>query len=133
MSNGETVVRKAVQLLAVAVLSVALLPVAAYSQEDDGGLTREKLSEMTPEERREAWENLSDEDKQAMREQMRARREQRRAEWEAMTPEEREAKREEMRKRMESMTPEQREAMRNRMERRRHHGGRKGGEKREGA
>jgi len=95
-------------------LSLALLPHSAQSQESDEGATPEQRPEMTREERRAAWEKLSEEEKQAKREQMRARREQMRAKWESMTPEEREAKRAEMRKRMESMTPEQREAMRQR-------------------
>lgn len=106
-------------------LSLTLLPFSAYSGESEPGAEPEKRHEMTREERRAAWEGLSEEEKQAKREQLRAKREQRRAEWEAMTPEERDAKREERRKRMESMTPEEREAMK---QRRRHHG-RRGGKR----
>lgn len=128
--------RKTVRILAVSVLAIALLPFAAYSQESDEGATPEKRPDMTREERRAAWQNLSEEEKAAKREQMRARREEMRAKWESMTPEEREAKRAEMRKRMESMTPEEREAMRQRREQRGQHGNRgakHGGKKKEGA
>lgn len=112
-------------LLITSLLSLTLLPFAAQAHETDEGASTEKRPEMTREERRAAWESMSEEEKQAKREQMRAKREQRRAEWEAMTPEEREAKREEMRKRMESMTPEEREAMKQRRKRYGHHGKRK--------
>jgi TRAP-type C4-dicarboxylate transport system substrate-binding protein len=67
---------------------------------------------MSPEERRAAYEALSDEDKQIVRKRQRAARDQQRAEWEAMTPEEREVRREEMRARVAKLTPEQREAAR---------------------
>lgn len=119
-----------VKILAVSMLSLALLPFVAHSDEGDEGATAEKRPEMTREERRAAWENLSEEEKQAKREQRQAKREQRRAEWQALTPEEREAKRAEMRQRMESMTPEQREAMQKRRQQRsgqqQNHGGKKG-------
>lgn len=111
----------ALKTAVLAALALVVMPMPVYSAEEGEADAAEKRAHMTPEERRAAWETLSDEEKQAIREKMRDRREQRRAEWEAMTPEEREAKREEMRKRMESMTPEQREAMRKRMERRRRH------------
>jgi len=67
---------------------------------------------MSPDERRAAYEALSEEDKQIVRKRQRAARDQQRAEWEAMTPEEREVRREEMRTRAEKLTPEQREAVR---------------------
>lgn len=120
--------KKPVRILLVSMLSVALLPFAAQSEQSDEGAAPEKRPGTTHEERRAAWENLSEEEKQAKREQMRARREEMRARWEDMTPEERETKRAEMRKSMESMTPEQREAIRRR---RGHHGqrGRKHGTK----
>ena len=108
-----------VRILAVSMLSLALLPFVAHSDEGDDGASPEKRPEMTREERRTAWQSLSEEEKQAKREKMRAKREQRRAEWEALSPEEREAKRAEMRRRMEAMTPEEREAMK---QRRRHRG-----------
>ena len=103
--------KNAVRILAISILSLALLPFVAHADENEDGASPVNRPEMTREERRAAWENLSEEEKQAKREQMRARRDQRRAEWDALTPEERDAKRAEMKKRMESMTPEQREAM----------------------
>ena len=103
-----------VRILAVSILTLALLPFVAYAHENEDGASRENRPEMTHEERRAAWENLSDEEKQAKREQMQSRRDQRRAEWDAMTPEERDARRAERKKRMDSMTPEQREAMKKR-------------------
>lgn len=115
--------RNALRLPVLAMLTLATLPVAAHAEQGEDAAAGERRPQMTREERRAAWEALSEEEKQAKREEMRARREQMRAEWEAMTPEEREAKRAEIRKRMEAMTPEQREAMRKRVERRRRHGG----------
>jgi hypothetical protein len=97
-------VRKFVKFVAVSALSVSLFPAAVFSDENDPGASPKQKPEMTLEERRAAWESLSDEEKQVKREEMRARRDQMRAEWESMTPEEREVKRAEMQKRMESMT-----------------------------
>ncbi len=116
-------VKNAVRILAISILSLALLPFVAHADENEDGASPENRPEMTREERRAAWENLSEEEKQAKREQMRARRDQRRAEWDALTPEERDAKRAEMKKRMESMTPEQREAMKKRRMNRGQRGG----------
>jgi len=67
---------------------------------------------MSPEERRAAYEALSEEDQQIVRKRQRAARDQQRTEWEAMTQEEREVWREEMRARVAKLTPEQREAAR---------------------
>ena len=92
-------------------LSVMLLPQTAISQESDQGAAPGKRDEMTREQRRGAWEGMSEDEKQAIREKMRAKRDQRRAEWEALTPEERVAKRAEMRKKFDAMTPEQQEAL----------------------
>lgn len=121
-----------VRMLLFSMLILVLLPVAAHSDEGDDGASSDSRSEMTREERRAAWESLSEEEKQAKRERMRAKREQRRAEWEALSPEERDVKRAEMKKRMEAMTPEEREAMKQRRQRRgqyggkdEHHGGKK--------
>lgn len=108
---------KTAKTMITLILSLALLPIVAVSEQTDPGASSDQRSEMTPEQRRAAWESLSEEEKQAKREEMRARREQKRAEWEAMTPEERDAKRAEMRKKWESMTPEQREAMKQRRKR----------------
>ncbi len=116
-------------------LSLTLLPFAANSEESDQGASSESRSEMSREERRAAWQNLSEEEKQAKRDQMRAKREQRRAEWEALTPEEREAKRAQMREKWEAMTPEQREAIKQRRKQRGQHGGKSenhGGKKDQG-
>ena len=112
-----------VRILAVSILSLTLLPFVAHADAHKDGASRENRPEMTREERRAAWESLSDEEKQAKREQMRAKRDQRRAEWDAMTPEERDARRAERNKRMESMTPEQREAMKKRHKNRGQRGG----------
>ncbi len=121
--------KKPARILVVSMLSLALLPFVAYSDEDAEGAGPDKRPEMTREERRAAWEGLSEEEKQAKREQMRAKRDQRRAEWDALTPEERELKRAEMRQKWEAMTPEQREAMKQRRNqrggKRRNHGGKK--------
>lgn len=108
---------KTAKMMITVILSLALLPIAAVSEETDPGATSDQRSGMTPEQRRAAWESLSEEEKQATREEMRARREHRRAEWEAMTPEERDARRAEMREKWESMTPEEREAMKERRKR----------------
>ena len=115
--------KKTVEILAVSMLSLVLLPFAAYSDENDEGAAPEKRPQMTREERRAAWEGLSEEEKQAKREQMRGKREQKRAEWEAMTPEERDAKRAEMHRRYEAMTPEQQEAVKQRRQQRGKQGG----------
>ncbi len=112
-----------VRILTVSILSLTLLPFVAHADENEDGASRQNRPEMSREDRRAAWENLSEEEKQAKRANMQAKRDQRRAEWDAMTPEERDAKRAERKKRMESMTPEQREAMRIR---RKNHGDRGG-------
>lgn len=74
-----------------------LLPVAASGQ------SVSDIKTLTPEERRAYFESLSEEERQAVREQWRAERkahrEQRRAEWEALSEEGREAKRAEFRER----------------------------------
>ncbi len=123
MICGGTTVKNPVRILAVSIISLVLLPFIAHADENEDGASPENRPEMTREDRRAAWENLSDEEKQAKRAEMQAKRDQKRAEWDAMTPEERDAKRAERKKRMESMTPEQREAMK---ERRRNHGDRGG-------
>lgn len=102
----------------LAVLAISLLPLTVIAQDSDEGASSENRPEMTREERRAAWEALSEEEKQARREELRARRAQARAEWEAMTPEEREAKRAEMQAKWDSMTPEQRKAVNDRRKRR---------------
>ena len=112
-----------VRILAVSMMSLVLLPFIAHAGENEDGASPENRPEMTREDRRAAWENLSDEEKQAKREQKRAKRDQMRAEWDAMTPEERDARRAERKKRMESMTPEQREAMKKRHKNRGQRGG----------
>jgi len=97
---------------------LALLLVAAVSMAQEGAESApESLHDMTPEQRRAAFEAMTEAEKQAARQKQRAAREKRRAEWQAMTPEERQAAREEMRARIEAMTPEQREAMRERRQR----------------
>ena len=106
------------RLLIASILFITLLPFAATSEETGDGASTDKGPEMTREERRAAWEGLSEEEKQAKRDQMRAKREQRRDEWKAMTPEQRDAKRAEMREIMEAMTPEEREAVKQRREQR---------------
>jgi hypothetical protein len=106
-------------------LSIVLLPFAAFAQESDQGASSADRPEMTREERRAAWESLSEEEKQAKREEMRARREKARAEWEAMTPEERDAKRAEMKAKWDAMTPEQRAAIKERRMHRRHRDGKR--------
>ncbi len=116
---------KSAKILMTSLLSLLLLPFAANSEENDPGARSAERSEMTREERRAAWEGLSEEEKQAKRDRMRAKREQMRAEREAMTPEQREAKRAEMRKKWEAMTPEQRDAIKQRRQQRGQHGGRK--------
>ena len=125
MVGGKTV-RKFSGILAVSALSLCLVPFPVISQERDQGASSVEHGRMTPAERRAAWESLSEEEKQAKREEMRAKRELRRAEWQAMTPEEREAKRAEMRKKWDAMTPEQREAMKQRRKQRGHRNGRRG-------
>ena len=117
--------KKSARILISLMLSLTLLPFAANSEESGQGASSEQRSEMSREERRAAWESLSEEEKQAKREQMRAMREQRRAEWEALTPEEREAKRAEMREKWEAMTPEQRKAIKQRRKQRGQHGGKR--------
>ena len=90
----------------------ALMSASGYALSDE--VEDDELSEMTREERREAWEDMSEEEHNAIREQMRERARVRREEYEAMTPEERAARREEMRERFEGMSPEERQAMRER-------------------
>jgi len=127
-------VNKTAKILVISMLSLALIPLGASSQDSDEGATADKRPEMTNEERRAAWDNLSDEEKQVRREQMRSRREEMRAKWESMTPEEREAMRAERQKRIDSMTPEQREAMQQRRQQRGQSGGkRQGGKKNQGS
>jgi Spy/CpxP family protein refolding chaperone len=134
MIRGGQTVNKTAKILVISMLSLALIPLGASSQDSDEGVAPDKRPEMTNEERRAAWDNLSDEEKQARREQVRSRREEMRAKWESMTPEEREAKRAERQKRMESMTPEQREAMQQRRQQRGQSGGkRQGGKKNQGS
>ena len=83
--------KQAIRILAALALSLYLLPLAVYSQENDAGASSEQGRETSAEKRRAAWESLSEEEKQAKREEQRAKRELRRAQWEAMTPDQREA------------------------------------------
>ena len=117
--------RKSVKILTTSLLSLMLLPYSAHSEEGDEGATSEKRGEMTREARQAAWDSLSEEEKQAKRDQVGAKREQRRAEWEAMTPEQREAKRAEMREKWDAMTPEQQEEMKQRRQQRGQQGGKR--------
>ena len=134
MIRGGQTVNKSAKIFVISMLSLALIPLSASSQDSDEGATPDKRPEMTNEERRAAWDNLSDEEKQARREQMRSRREEMRAKWETMTPEERAAMRAERQKRIDSMTPEQREAMQQRRQQRGQSGGkRQGGKKNQGS
>ena len=126
MIDGKNTVKKLCRILAASAVCLSLLPLAVFSQESDQGAASEQGREMTREEHRAAWESLSKEEKQAKREELRAKREQRRAEWKAMTPEEREAKRAEMRAKREAMTPEQREAAKKMRKQRRHRSGKRG-------
>jgi hypothetical protein len=102
-------IRAITTLIAASGLAL-LLPSAGFAQ------TPEELEDMTPEQRREYVQGLSDEQRQALREQSRAR-------WDAMSEEEREAARrkqaerraankEAMRKQWDSMSGEEREAAR---------------------
>ena len=127
---------RSARILITSMLSVMLLPPAAISQESDQGAVPGMRDEMTREERRAAWEGMSEEEKKAIRDKMRVNREQKRAEWEALTPEEREVKRAEMRKKFDAMTPEQQEAFKKKRQQRAQQGGKKRqkqGEKKEAA
>lgn len=103
-----------------ATLALILFPCLSKAQEEDESAGK-PMRDMSPEERRAAFEVMSEEEKEALREKRRAAMEKRRAEWQAMSPEERQAKREEMRERMRNMTPEERAAIRERMKRARMH------------
>lgn len=102
--------------IVTATLAIILFPWLSTAQEDNDSESK-SMRDMTPEERQAAWDALSEEEKQALRDKRQAAMEKRRAEWEAMTPEERKAKREEMRERMRNMTPEERAAIRERRQR----------------
>jgi len=118
-------VSKSARIFITSMLSVMLLPQAAISQVSDQGAASGKRDEMTREERRATWEGKSEEEKQAIRDRMRAGREQKRAVWEALTPEEREAKRADMRKKFDAMTPEEQEALKKKRRQRAQQGGKK--------
>lgn len=90
---------------------------ALGQDDDDAG----EWQDMTPDERREAWEGMSEEERDAVRERMRRRREELRS----MTPEEREKLREEYRRRFEALPPEEQEAIRERRRSRQGRGNRK--------
>ena len=127
---------KSARVLITSMLSVMLLSQTAISQESDQGAAPAKRDEMTREQRRAAWEGMSEEEKQAIRDKMQSKRDQKRAEWEALTPEEREAKRAEMRKKYDAMTPEQQEAIKTKRRQHAQQGGKKRqkqGEKKEPA
>ncbi len=112
-------------ILITIMLSAMLLPQSAISQESDQGAAPGYRDEMTREQRRVAWEGMSEDEKQAIRDKMQSRRDRKRAEWEALTPEEREAKRAEMRKKFDAMTPEQQEALKKKRQQRAQQGGKK--------
>lgn len=103
------------QFLTIAVMLVPL------------GLQAQSLSDfqnLTPEERRAYWDGMSEQERQAKRDQWHAERqamsdeeraatrEQMRARWDSMSEEERQPKREQMRAHRDSMSEEQRRAMR---------------------
>ena len=90
------------------------VPIASAQETNEASDTLEELQELSPEARREALEAMADEERAAVREFARGRREQLRADRESMTPDQREAARQERRKRFESMTPEQQKAMKER-------------------
>lgn len=117
--------KKSAKILITSLLSLLLLPYVANSEEVDQGASPEQRGEMSREERKAAWDALSEEEKQAKRDQARAKRKQQRAEWEALTPEQQEAKRAEMQKKWDAMTPEQQEAMKERRKQRGRSGGKK--------
>ncbi|MDJ0749615.1 MAG: DUF3106 domain-containing protein [Woeseiaceae bacterium] len=88
------------------VLAAALITMTlpAFAEEAD------ELATMTPDERREYIESLSDDERNALREQLRAKRD-------AMSDEERQALRDERRARWEAMSDEERRTARERMQR----------------
>ena len=57
--------KKSARILITSMLSLTLLPFAANSEESDQGASSEQRSEISREERRAAWESLSEEEKQA--------------------------------------------------------------------
>ncbi len=110
----------------LALLSVTLiiaLPAAAQDASDDLG--ENPFEGMSREQRREAFDKLSEAERDQIRERIRNKpggmrtmtpeqREQMRRRFESMTPEQRDQFRDRMQKRRESMTPDQREQMRER-------------------
>ena len=129
------------RFLALALSSALLtLPVAAQAQ------SLSEFHDLTPDEKRDYWDSLSEQERQAKREQWRAereamsdeeraamhaermaRREEMRAQWNALSDEEKQARRdamrahrEERRAMWESMSPEERAAIRERHGKRHH-------------
>jgi len=101
-----------------AILAAVLMPQVSLGQDQtESGAGPESMRGMTADERRTAYEALSEEEQQAVRKRRREARDQQRAEWQKMTPEERAARLEEVRARAEELTPEQRDAIRERRER----------------
>ena len=101
-------------MVAVLLTLSGWVPIASAQETDEPSDTLEELRELSPGARREALEAMSDQERAAVRESARGRREQLRADRESMTPDEREAARQVRRERFESMTPEQQEAMKER-------------------
>lgn len=110
------------QKYASAVLFLSLVfSVPALAQEEpvpDDETGPPSMRGMSPEQRRAAFEALSEDDKEIVRKRRREARAQQRAEWEAMTPEEREVRRAEVQKKAAELTPEQRAAVREMQEQR---------------
>lgn len=105
--------------LFVSLCAAMLLAVPAMAQEPSDDTLQGDRGNTTREQRREAWNNMSDAERDQVREKMR-NNPQARERIKSMTPEQRDA----MRERFQSMTPEQREQMRQR-----HQSGKQGGER----
>jgi len=108
-----------IRILIFPVMSLLLLPCVALSQESGENISSQQRHQMSREERRAAWDNMSAEEKQAKRGKRDTKRAEMRARMQTRTPEQRDAKRDakraEMRARMQSITPEQRDAKRAKM------------------
>lgn len=115
--------------ISILMAMLAMAPLSGIAQDD----TLPDWGSMTPDERRDAWESLSEAERQAIRnrftsesrrmtpEERKAVRERVRERWDSMTPEQREAAKQKMREKLDSMSSEECEAFR---ERRRNRGAR---------
>jgi|GEM_PF-6767867 hypothetical protein len=105
---------KARVLAAIVIALTVWIPAVSAQDTDEPSEELQKLWDMSPDERDAAVKNMSEEERNGLKEAARAYRARQRAIRADMTPEEREVERQKGRERFEALSPEEQEAFKKR-------------------